>query len=253
MFKWLAIIAATLRSTLRRQRDLAVENLVLRQQLAILKQRNPRPRLTDTDRLFWVMFSRVWPGWREALHIVKPETVVRWHRQGYRYYWRWKSRHRGRPKVDPEIRGLIRRMCRANPLWGAPRIHGELLKLGIEVSETTVSKYIIRHRKPPCQTWRTFLQNHAEELIALDFFNVSTATFRVWFVLVILSHDRRRIRRIEASTCFPLSTRYQIATTADDWAQETVLDRYSRLKAAAGLRRWFCQLCPILGLEPSDV
>ncbi len=144
-------------------------------------------------------------------------------------------------------------MCRANPLWGAPRIHGELLKLGIEVSETTVSKYMIKHREPTCQTWRTFLQNHAEELIALDFFNVSTATFRVWFVLVILSHDRRRIRRIEASTCFPLSTRYQIATTADDWAQETVLDRYSRLKAAAGLRRWFCQLCPILGLEPSDV
>ncbi len=193
MFKWLAIIAGTLRSTLRRQRDLAVENLVLRQQLAILKQRNPRPRLTDTDRLFWVLFSRAWSGWREALHIVKPETVVRWHRQGFRYYWRWISRHRGWPKVDPGIRGLSRRMCRANPLWGAPRIHGELLKLGIEVSETTVSKYMIRHRVPPCQTWRTFLQNHAEELIALDFFTVPTATFRVLFVLVILSHDRRRI------------------------------------------------------------
>ncbi len=111
MFKWLAIIAGTLRSTLRRQRDLAVENLVLRQQLAILKQRNPRPRLTDTDRLFWVLLTRLWSGWREALHIVKPETVVRRHRQGFRYYWRWKSRHRGRPKVDPEIRGLIRRMA----------------------------------------------------------------------------------------------------------------------------------------------
>ncbi len=120
MFKWLAIIAGTLRSTLRRQRDLAVENLVLRQQLAIMKQRNPRPQLTDTDRLFWVLFSRVWSGWRETLHIVKPETVVRWHRQGFRYYWRWKSRHRGRPTVDPEIRALIRRMGRANPLWGAP-------------------------------------------------------------------------------------------------------------------------------------
>lgn len=199
MFKWLAIIAATLRSTLRRQRDLAVENLVLRQQLAILQQRNPRPRLTDTDRLFWVLFSRVWPGWRDALHIVKPETVVRWHRQGFRYYWRWISHHRGRPKADPGIRGLIRRMCRANPLWGAPRIHGELLKLGIEVSETTVSKYMIRHREPPSQTWRTFLQNHAEELIALDFFTVPTATFRVLFVLVILSHDRRRILHFNAT------------------------------------------------------
>ena len=149
MFKWLAVITGALRSTLRRQRDLAVENLVLRQQLEILKQRNPWPRLTDTDRLFWVLFSRLWSGWRETLHIVKPETVVRWHRQGFRYYWRWNSRHRSRPKVDPEIRGLIRRMGRANPLWGAPRIHGELLKLGIEVSETTISKYMIRHREPP--------------------------------------------------------------------------------------------------------
>ena len=157
MFKWLAIIAGTLRSTLRRHGDLAVENLVLRQQLAVLKQRRPRPRLTDTDRLFWVLFSRLWSDWRETLHIVKPETVVRRHRQGFRYYWRWKSRHRGRPKLDPEIRALIRRMCRANPFWGAPRIHGELLKLGIAVSETAVSRSMIKHREPPCQTWRTFL------------------------------------------------------------------------------------------------
>ena len=178
---------------MRCRHDLATENLALRQQLAVMKYQRPRPRLTDADRLFWLFLSRIWLGWHASLHIVQPETVVRWHRQGFRYYWRWKSRHRGRPRVDPEIRALIRRMCQANPLWGAPRVHGELLKLGIEVSETTVSKYMTKHRGPPSQNWRTFLQNHAKELIALDFFTVPTATFRVLFVLVILSHDRRRI------------------------------------------------------------
>jgi transposase InsO family protein len=164
-----------------------------------MKYQRPRPRLTDADRFFWVLLSRIWSGWHSSLHVVQPETVVRWHRQGFRYYWRWKSRNRGRPKIDPEIRLLIRRMCRTNPLWGAPRVHGELLKLGIEVSETTVSKYMIKHRGPPSQTWRTFLQNHTKELIALDFFTVPTATVRVLFVLVILSHDRRRILHYNAS------------------------------------------------------
>ena len=158
-----------------------------------MKHQHHRPRLTDADRYFWVALSRIWLGWHFSLHIVQAETVVRWHRQGFRYYWRWKSRHRGRPQADLEIRALIRQMCRANPLWGAPRIHGELLKLGIDVSETTVSKYMIKHRGSPSQNWRTFLQNHAKELVGLDFFTVPTATFRVLFVLVILSHDRRRI------------------------------------------------------------
>ena len=193
MLKWLEIIARTIWSTLRSHQALAIENLALRQQLAVLKYRHPRPRLTDADRLFWVVMSQVWVDWRESLHIVQPETVVRWHRQGFRYYWRWKSRRRGRPRIDPEIRHLIRRMCRANPLWGAPRIHGELLKLGIDVSEAAVSKYMIRRRGPPSQTWRTFLSNHAKDIIALDFFTVPTATFRILCVLIILSHDRRRI------------------------------------------------------------
>ena len=191
MLNWLGIVVGTLRSALCTQRELALENLVLRQQLAVLKHRHPRPRLTDTDRLLWVVLSRIWSGWRDSLHVVQPETVVRWHRQGFRYYWRWKSRRRGRPEIDSEVRTLIRRMCLANPLWGAPRIHGELLKLGIDVSEATVSKYMIKHRRPPSQAWRTFLENHAKELIALDFFTVPTATFRVLFV--VLSHDRRRI------------------------------------------------------------
>ena len=121
MLKWLGIIGRTLWSALRTQRDLAIENLALRQQLSVLKHRHPQPSLTDADRLVWVVLSGIWPGWRESLHIVQPETVVRWHRQGFRYYWRWKSRRRGRPRIDPDIRHLIQRMCRANPLWGAPR------------------------------------------------------------------------------------------------------------------------------------
>ncbi|HYV30479.1 MAG TPA: integrase core domain-containing protein [Candidatus Binatia bacterium] len=179
----------------RTQRELALENLALRQQVAVWKVRQPRPQLTATDRLFWVVLSRLWKNWRSSLQVVRPETVVRWHRQGFRRYWAWKSRHRrGRPAIGTEVRDLIRRMSRANPLWGAPRIHGELLKLGLTVSQATVSKYMPRQRRPPSQVWRTFLKNHAQDLIALDFFTVPTATFRVLFVLVVLSHGRRRLR-----------------------------------------------------------
>ena len=199
MFKWLEIVLGTIRAATRCQRELALENLALRQQLAVLKYQHPRPTLTDTDRRFWVLLSRIWSGWRASLHIVQPETVVRWHRQGFRYYWRWKSRRRGRPKVDSEIRALIRRICRANPLWGAPRIHGELLKPGIEGAEATVSKYMIKHRGPPSPTWRAFLEHHSKELVSLDFFTVPTATFQILFVLVILSHDRRQILHFNAT------------------------------------------------------
>ena len=195
MVRWLAILVRTLRSTIRTQRELALENLALRQQVAVWKVRQPRPQLTATDRLFWVVLSRLWKNWRSSLQVVRPETVVRWHRQGFRRYWAWKSRHRrGRPAIGTEVRDLIRRMSRANPLWGAPRIHGELLKLGLTVSQATVSKYMPRQRRPPSQVWRTFLKNHAQDLIALDFFTVPTATFRVLFVLVVLSHGRRRLR-----------------------------------------------------------
>ena len=191
----LGILFGTLRSAVRTHRELALENLALRQQVAVWKVRQPRPQLTATDRLFWVVLSRLWKNWRSALQVVRPETVVRWHRQGFRRYWAWKSRHRrGRPAIGRELRDLIRRMSRANPLWGAPRIHGELLKLGLTVSQATVSKYMPRQRRPPSQVWRTFLKNHAQDLIALDFFTVPTATFRVLFVLVVMSHGRRRLR-----------------------------------------------------------
>src|SRR5947207_6091946 len=190
----------TLRSCLRTHRELALENLVLRQQLAVWKAREPRPRFTEMDRLFWVFLSRVWTRWRDSLHVVRPETVVQWHRQGFRRYWAWKSRRRsGRPLISTELRDLIRQMSRANPLWGAPRIHGDLLKLGLTVSQATVSKYMPRQRRPPSQAWRAFLMNHARDLIALDFFTVPTATFRVLFVLVVLSHGRRRLLRFNVT------------------------------------------------------
>src|SRR5713101_2630101 len=194
MVRWLGILLRTFRSSVRTRRELALENLALRQQLAVWKARQPRPRLTAMDRIFWVVLAKLWKSWRNSLQVVRPETVVGWHRQGFRRYWAWKSRRRrGRPGIEMELRELIRRMSRANPLWGAPRIHGELMKLGLTVSQATVSNYIFRRRKPPSQTWRAFLKNHAKDLIAVDFFTVPTATFRILFVLVVLSHDRRRL------------------------------------------------------------
>jgi len=194
MVRWLGILFGALRSSVRTHRELALENLALRQQLAVWKARQPRPRLTQTDRIFWVLLSRRWRSWRHSLQVVRPETVVGWHRQGFKRYWAWKSRGRwGRPAIGRELRDLIRQMSRANPLWGAPRIHGELLKLGLTVSQATVSKYMVRYRRPSSQAWRAFLANHAQDLVALDFFTVPTATFRVLFVLVVLSHGRRRL------------------------------------------------------------
>jgi transposase InsO family protein len=194
MIRWLGILFGALRSSVRTRRELALENLALRQQLAVWKARQPRAQLTQMDRIFWVLLSRLWTHWRHTPQLVQPETVVRWHRQGFRRYWAWKSRCRsGRPVISAELRELIRRMSRANPLWGAPRIHGELLKLGLTVSQATVSKYMLRPRRPPSSAWRTFLNNHATDLIALDFFMVPTATFRVLFVLIVLTHSRRRL------------------------------------------------------------
>ena len=164
MVRWLGILLGTLRSTVRTHRELALENLALRQQLAVFKAGQPRPRLTAMDRIFWVVLSRLWTSWRNSLQVVRPSTVVGWHRQGFKRYWTWKSRRRrGRPAIETELRGLIGRMSRANPLWGAPRIHGELLKLGLTVSQATVSKYMLRARRPPSQAWRAFLKNHAKD------------------------------------------------------------------------------------------
>ena len=188
-------IAAFVHSLFKSHRQLTLENLALRQQLAMLKPSVKRPQVSTADRLFWLLFSKYVEGWRSMLHALHPDTVVRWHRQGFRFCWRWKSRSPkpGRPPVDTEIRRLIRQMQSANVGWGAPRIHGELRKLGIEVSQATVSKYMVRQRKPPSQTWRTFLDNHTDCIAGIDFFTVPSATFRILYVFVVLSHDRRHI------------------------------------------------------------
>ncbi|MEP6653181.1 MAG: hypothetical protein ABJA82_07465 [Myxococcales bacterium] len=172
-----------------------MENLALRQQLAVLLRRRPRPRLVWSDRIFWIALSRAWSRWRKALVIVKPDTVVRWHRSAFRRFWTWRSRRpAGRPPIDRHTRDLVRKMAKANSLWGAPRVHGELLKLGIDISEREVSRLMPpASRKPPSQTWRIFLTNHVGTLASVDFFTVPTASFRVLYVFVVLAHDRRRV------------------------------------------------------------
>ena len=192
----LTTLLGTLSSMFRSRAMLELENLALRHQVGVLQRSaRKRPRLTPADRLLWVGLSRLWRDWRSGLAIVKPETVVAWHRAGFRRFWTWKVQrgHPGRPVISREVRDLIRRMCRENPRWGAPRVHGELLKLGIDIGETSVSKYMVRCRKPPSQTWRTFLQNHAQQLVSIDFFTVPTIRFQVLYVFLVLAHDRRRI------------------------------------------------------------
>jgi transposase InsO family protein len=186
---------ASLRASLRRRAALQIEILALRHQLGILQRSVKRPKLTATDRFLWAWLSTVWADWRSALVIVKPETVIAWHRKGFRLFWTWKVRHGqpGRPPVPQDLRDLIRKISRENPLWGAPRIHGELLKLGIDIGETSVSKYLVRHRKPPSQTWRTFLENHLKSMVSVDFFTVPTIRFQVLYVFLVLLHERRRI------------------------------------------------------------
>jgi putative transposase len=197
----LTLILTGLLFALRTQRALVLENLALRHQLAVLHRTAPRPRLRPSDRLFWVLLARLWHGWAEVVAIVQPETVIRWQRTGFRLFWTWKSRRPGlgRPAVAPDVRALIRTMARANPLWGAPRIHGELRKLGLEISQATVSKYLVRRRTPPSQTWRTFLANHLGSLVSVDFFVVPTAMFKVLFVFVVLAHNRRRVVHVNVT------------------------------------------------------
>jgi transposase InsO family protein len=187
---WLALIGS-----FRLRTSLEAENLILRHQLNVLRRKSPE-RLTFglLDRLIFVGLYRLAPKILDSLAIVKPETVIKWHRAGFRLFWRWKSRPRGgRPTVPLEIRRLIREMSIANPLWGAPRIHGELLKLGIEIGQTSVAKYMARRRDPPSQGWRTFLRNHADGIAAMDLFVVPTISFRLLYGLLIMGHGRRQI------------------------------------------------------------
>ena len=176
---------------------LIIENLVLRQQLTVMKQSVKRPKIRIRDRIFWVFLSCLWKHWQDVLIVVKPETVIRWHKKGFKLFWRYKSGKRGpgRLPVDPEIRKIIENMAKENLLWGAPRIHGELMKLGIDnISERTISNIIRKYRtKPPSQTWRTFLHNHMHNTFSIDLFTVPTVTFKILFVCVIIWHKRRNV------------------------------------------------------------
>ena len=192
----LTVLIAALSSIFRSRAAIELENLALRHQIRVLQRSaRKRPKLTPWDRLLWVWLSRIWSDWCSALVIVKPETVVAWHRAGFRLFWTWKVRRGqpGRPVISRDVRRLIRQMGRENPGGGAPRIHGELLKLGINIGESSVSKYMVRCRKPPSQIWRTFLENHAKQLVSIDFFTVPTLRFQVLYVFLVLAHDRRRI------------------------------------------------------------
>jgi transposase InsO family protein len=195
MIAFLILFLHVLVSPFKARAQLEAEIVVLRHQLNVLRRRVPsKPKLAIVDRLLFVWLYRLFPSVLNAITIVQPETIIRWHRTGFRLYWRWKSRSRGgRPKVPMEIRHLIREMSLANRLWGAPRIHGELLKLGIEVAQSTVAKYMVRSGRGRSQTWKTFLHNHAAGIAAMDFLIVPTVGFKLLFVLVILRHQRRRL------------------------------------------------------------
>jgi len=194
----LAVVASPLKSKLR----LEAENAVLRHQLIVLRRRlHGRVRLTNQDRWFLIQLYRWFPSILQVLTIIRPETLVRWHRTGFRGYWRWKSRSQGgRPQIDTEPRVLIRRMSTENPLWGAPRIHGELLKLGFSVAQSSVAKYMVKRRGPPGQGWRTFLHNHAPDIAAMDLFVVPTIDFDLLYAFVIVRLDRRQLVWINVTT-----------------------------------------------------
>jgi transposase InsO family protein len=195
MAELLQLIWSVLTGLFRSRASREAEIAALRHQLNVLHRQSPkRPTFSALDRLIFVVLFHIAPGITNVLKIVEPETVIRWHRSGFRLFWRWKSRsRRGRPQVPTDIRQLIHEMSLANPLWGAPRIHGELLKLGIDVGQTSVAKYMAKRRKPPSQGWRTFLRNHADGVAAMDLFVVPTLTFRLLYGLLIMRHDRRRM------------------------------------------------------------
>src|SRR3984893_10929522 len=243
----LVALFALITSIFRTRAALQTEVFALRHQLAVLHANAPRRlRLKRSDRLLWVLLSRFWRDWRRCLQIVQPATVVAWHRP-FAWYWTRKSRRRpGRPDVAAEIRDLIRRMSQANPLWGAPRIHGELLKLGIKMAPSTVAKYLRRRWKPPSQTWRAFLVNHAEQMASIDFFTVPTATFRVLFVFVVLSHARRRVLHFKVTEHPTQEWTMQQIREAFPWEQ---VPRYLLRDRDAIYGRDFAALTTDMGME----
>lgn len=213
-----------LKSSLRHRQDLLLENLALRQQIAVLSRRSHRARLKPADRLFWSWISRLWSLWRTTLIVVQPETVIRWQHTAWKRYWTWKSRRSrppGRPPVAREIKDLIRRMARENPRWGSMRILGELRKLGYHVSLQTVRRY--RHealRRPPSQSWQTFLRNHAPHIWAADFFTVHTITLKTLYVFFFISHNRRKLIHINMTSHPTAEWVWHQLIEATPWSQQ---------------------------------
>jgi len=204
MFPLLRHVFGWMISALGSRKDLILENLALRQQLLSMHAKRPRHRLSARHKLFWVLLRRLWSGWKKPLILVTPRTVVAWHRTCFRLYWKWLSRARhagGRKPVSQEVRRLIFRMAAENPTWGAPRIHGELLMLGFEVSEPTVSRWLRRAPRNPDagKRWLTFLRNHRQAIAAMDFFTVPTLTFGVLYCFFVIGHDRRKILRFSVT------------------------------------------------------
>src|SRR6266853_131562 len=198
MSRWFCLWFGVLIRIFRSRRSLLLENLALRQQLTVLKRKHPKPKLRMLDILFWVVTRRFWSGWKQSLIVVTPETVVRWHRAGFRLYWSFISKVRkrvGRKRLSKEVKDLIFRVVAENPTWGAPRIHGELLMLGFDVPERTVSRWMKRAPRDPelAKRWLTFLRNHREAIAAMDFFTVPTVRFSVLYCFFVINHDRRRI------------------------------------------------------------
>jgi putative transposase len=210
------------------RRSLQLEILALRHQLAVYQCSVPRPCIQPTDRLFWAWLSRLWSGWQSALAFVQPHTVITWQRQSFRDHWRRLSQRGtlGRPTIAKEVRELIRTMWQTNPTWGAPRIVGALRKVGIDVAKSTVEKYRVRPERPPSSTWKTFLKNHVQDLVALDFFVVPTVTHKVLFVLWILAHERRRVVHVNVT---------EHPTAA--WTAQQVIDAFPWDKAPRYLLR----------------
>lgn len=210
MFRFVWLWFGAIVRLFRSRQDLLVENLALRQQLSVFKRRNRRPKLAVLDKLFWVLARRFWSDWKKSLLVVTPETVVRWHRAGFRMYWSMISKVRkrvGRRRISNEVRGLIFRMVAENPTWGAPRIHGELFMLGFDISERSISRWMKRAPRDPELAWRwlAFLRNHREAIAAMDFFTVPTVTFQLLYCFFIISHDRRQILHVNV-TRHPTST-----------------------------------------------
>ena len=217
MLGLVAAIVGGLLGAFRPRALIVAENLALRQQIAVLLRKTKRPRLLPIDRAFWILLSRIWTKWKDGLAIVKPETVIAWHRRGFARFWTWKSRRHGRPPISAEIIALIVRIAAENPRWGRRRIANEIAKLGYRVDKDTVAKYIAkpvgRPRRPPSQTWGTFLRNHLVGTLAIDFFTVPTVKFDVLYVFVVLSLERRRVLHVNV-TAHPFA----------EWAAQQIVE-----------------------------